>query len=69
MDGKYQILNKIKKIEIDFNDLKLSLIKKINEIESLKEQIEKEEIELDSLEKEYVNLIEKLIELNNEWIF
>lgn len=66
MDGKYQILNKIKKIEIDFNDLKLSLIKKINEIESLKEQIEKEEIELDSLEKEYVNLIEKLIELNNE---
>ncbi|MFA5528702.1 MAG: hypothetical protein WC996_08835 [Peptostreptococcales bacterium] len=66
MDGKYQILNKIKKIEINFNDLKLSLIKKINEIESLKEQIEKEEIELDSLEKEYVNLIEKLIELNNE---
>lgn len=66
MDGKYQILDKIKKIEINFNDLKLSLIKKINEIESLKEQIEKEEIELDSLEKEYVNLIEKLIELNNE---
>lgn len=66
MDGKYQILDKIKKIEINFNDLKLSLIKKINEIESLKEQIEKEEIELDSLEKEYVDLIEKLIELNNE---
>lgn len=66
MEGKYQILNKIKKIEIKFNELKSSLLKKIDEIESLKKQIENEEMQLDSLEKEYVNLIEKLIELNNE---
>ncbi len=66
MEGKYQILNKIKKIEIKFNELKSSLLKKIDEIESLKRQIENEEIQLDSLEKEYVDLIEKLIELNNE---
>mgnify|MGYP000898520450 FL=1 len=66
MEGKYQILNKIKKIEIKFNELKSSLLKKIDEIESLKKQIENEEIQLDSLEKEYVDLIEKLIELNNE---
>lgn len=66
MEGKYQILNKIKKIEIKFNELKSSLLKKIDEIESLKKQIENEEIQLDSLEKEYVDLIEKLIKLNNE---
>lgn len=66
MEGKYQILNKIKKIEINFNELKSSLLKKIDEIELLKKQIENEEIQLDSLEKEYVDLIEKLIELNNE---
>lgn len=66
MEGKYQILNKIKKIEINFNSLKSSLLKKIDEIELLKKQIENEEIQLDSLEKEYVDLIEKLIELNNE---
>ena len=36
MEGKYQILNKIKKIEIKFNELKSSLLKKIDEIESLK---------------------------------
>lgn len=66
MEGKYQILDKIKKIEINFNSLKSSLLKKIDEIELLKKQIENEEIQLDSLEKEYVDLIEKLIELNNE---
>ena len=43
-----------------------NFLKKIDEIESLKKQIENEEIQLDSLEKEYVDLIEKLIELNNE---
>ena len=66
MEGKYQILDKIKKVEIKFNNLKSSIIKKIDDIELLKKELEKEEIQLDSLEKEYVNLIEKLIELNNE---
>jgi hypothetical protein len=66
MEGKYQVLDRIKKIEIKFNNLKSSIIKKIDDIELLKKELEKEEIQLDSLEKEYVNLIEKLIELNNE---
>lgn len=66
MEGKYQILDKIKKVEIKFNNLKSSIIKKIDDIELLKKELEKEEIQLDSLEKEYVDLIEKLIELNNE---
>lgn len=66
MEGKYQILDRIKKIEIKFNNLKSSIIKKIDDIELLKKELEKEEVQLDSLEKEYVNLIEKLIELNNE---
>lgn len=66
MEGKYQILDRIKKVEIKFNNLKSSIIKKIDDIELLKKELEKEEIQLDSLEKEYVNLIEKLIELNNE---
>lgn len=66
MEGKYQVLDRIKKIEIKFNKLKSSIIKKIDDIELLKKELEKEEIQLDSLEKEYVDLIEKLIELNNE---
>lgn len=66
MEGKYQVLDRIKKIEIKFNNLKSSIIKKIDDIELLKKELEKEEIQLDSLEKEYVDLIEKLIELNNE---
>ena len=64
MEGKYQILDRIKKVELNFNKLKSSIINKIDEIELLKKELEKEEIQLNSLEKEYVNLIEKLIELN-----
>lgn len=65
MEGKYEILDKIKKIENKHNKLKASIISKLDYIEKTKIELENEEKEIIDLEKEYVSLIEKFVEIKD----
>lgn len=64
MDNKYEILDKIKKIEKKHVFLKEKILSKISEFNKLKFEIEKLEKELKIIEENYVEEIEKFLNLN-----
>lgn len=66
MDERYNILNKIRKIEKKHSKTKQYILDKIDQHEELIKDINLNKDKLKKIEEEYIELIERLVELNEK---
>lgn len=66
MDERYNILNSIRKVEKKHSKTKQYILDKIDEHEKLIKDINLNKDKLKKIEEEYIELIEKLVELNEK---